>query len=100
MAHSLALRVKGTYCLSSAHRAPIKAPMLVPPTMSMGMPSSVMALIIPTCARPLWRGDQGCDIQSKCKNSGKRLNLEIYYLRKFAVYICHFISAALQVMKI
>lgn len=37
----------------SAYRAPINAPMLVPPTMSTGISASTKAFSIPTCDRPL-----------------------------------------------
>lgn len=55
--HSLALCLVRTALLSSAYRAPMKEPMDVPPTMSIGIPASSMAFITPTCEQPLQRTD-------------------------------------------
>ena len=60
MDHSRPRCVKVVRFLSSAHRAPMKDPMLVPHTMSMGMPASHMARIRPTCDRPLSTHNTTC----------------------------------------
>ena len=51
--HSRARCLTRTALRSSAYKAPMNEPMEVPPTMSMGMPASSMALITPTCEHPL-----------------------------------------------
>lgn len=51
--HSLAFCVVVVIFFSMHQRAPMKAPILTPPTMSMGIPASMMALSMPTWAAPL-----------------------------------------------
>lgn len=51
--HSLALWPKVLMLTLSAYKAPINAPMLVPPTISTGISASTKAFSIPTCDRPL-----------------------------------------------
>src|SRR6218665_543812 len=51
--HSLALCLKRVKFVSSAHSAPMNEPMLVPPIISIGIPASFRARMIPTCAQPL-----------------------------------------------
>lgn len=46
--HSLAFCVVVVMFFSMHHRAPMKAPMLTPPTISMGIPASMMAFSMPT----------------------------------------------------
>lgn len=53
MDHSLALWLKVAMLTLSAYTAPMKAPILVPPTISTGIWASTKALSIPTCDRPL-----------------------------------------------
>lgn len=50
--HSRAFCVTVVILRSEHQRAPIKAPMLTPPTMSTGMPASWMAFSIPMWAAP------------------------------------------------
>ena len=47
MDHSRARPFMRLVLLSSAYSAPIREPMEVPPTRSMGMPDSIMALMMP-----------------------------------------------------
>lgn len=54
--HSLALCLVLTALLSSAYSAPMNEPIDVPPTMSIGIPASSMALITPTWEHPLHVG--------------------------------------------
>lgn len=56
--HSLALCLVLTALLSSAYSAPMNEPIEVPPTMSIGIPASSIALITPTCEQPLQGGKQ------------------------------------------
>ena len=49
----------------------MKAPMDVPPTMSTGMPHSVRARMMPTCAQPLRRQEQEVSTYSACQNPGR-----------------------------
>lgn len=51
--HSLALWPKVLMLTLSAYKAPMNAPMLVPPTISTGISASTKAFSIPTCDRPL-----------------------------------------------
>ena len=48
----------------------MKAPMDVPPTMSTGMPYSVRARMMPTCAQPLHRQEQEVSTHSARQNPG------------------------------
>jgi len=53
LAHSRARCLVRTALRSSAYSAPMKDPMEVPPTMSMGIPASSIALITPMWEQPL-----------------------------------------------
>ncbi len=52
-ANFLARPYIGTTSASRAYKAPMNAPIEVPPIMSMGIPASSKALMIPTCDMPL-----------------------------------------------
>lgn len=58
LAHSRARCLVRTALRSSAYSAPMKEPMEVPPTMSMGIPASSIDLITPMCEHPLAGGKQ------------------------------------------
>ena len=49
----------------------MKAPMDVPPTMSTGMPYSVRARMMPTCAQPLHRQEQEVSARSARQDPGQ-----------------------------
>lgn len=49
----------------------MKAPMDVPPIMSTGMPHSVRARMMPTCAQPLHRQEQEVSARSARQNPGQ-----------------------------
>lgn len=58
LAHSRARCLVRTALRSSAYSAPMKEPMEVPPTMSMGIPASSIDLITPMWEQPLAEGKQ------------------------------------------
>lgn len=74
--HSLALCLVLTALLSSAYRAPMNEPMDVPPTMSIGIPASSMALITPTWEQPLHEGE--AFFQTKFCCSSEYLDFHIW----------------------